>query len=315
MSAFILTTPVALIVFNRPETTARIFAAVREARPNYLLIVADGPRTDRPDDAALCAEVRRIVEQIDWPCEVLKNYSDINLGCSVRPATGITWVFEQVNEAIILEDDCLPEPSFFRYCQELLEMYRHDERIAVIRGDNWPASVRGVEASYRFSHYPSTWGWASWHRVWKNYDINLSAWSGESQISWLKSILGTYVMAWYWQRIFDRTRRLTDRSWWDYQFVFSCWLQGQFSIVPTNNLVSNIGGGYSATHTTVKDDPRLDRQLTQMTFPLHHPGEVRRDLNDEITGDVTLARYEWWLRKTTARFMKRVMVDDYGKTI
>ncbi len=314
-SNFNLDTPIALLVFNRPETTAKVFAAIRAARPKQLFLVADGPRLDHADDNALCVEVRHIVEQIDWPCEVLKNYSDKNLGCSVRPATGITWVFEQVNEAIILEDDCLPEPSFFRYCQELLQMYRDDERIAVIRGDNWPATAGGQEASYRFSHYPSTWGWATWRRVWINYDIKLSAWSGEPRIPWLKSILGTYTMAWYWQRIFDRTIRLTDCSWWDYQFVFSCWLRGQLSIVPMDNLVSNIGGGFSATHTTVKDDPRLGRQLTPMTFPLHHPETVRRDLNNEISGDITLARCEWWLRKNSARFMGKVMADDYGRTV
>ncbi|MDD2541473.1 MAG: hypothetical protein PHH28_10595, partial [Desulfuromonadaceae bacterium] len=119
----------------------------------------------------------------------------------------------------------------------------------------------------------------------------------------------------YWQRIFDSTIRLTDCAWWDYHFVFSCWLRGQLSMVPMDNLVSNIGGGFSATHTTVRDDPRLGRQLTPMTFPLHHPEMVRRDLNNEISGDISLARCEWWLRKNSARFMGRILDDDYGRTV
>lgn len=315
MKSYSHTAPVALLVFNRPDTTSRVFAAIREARPPCLLIVADGPRTNHPDDQFLCADVRRIVECVDWPCNVMKNYSEKNLGCVIRLATGITWVFEQVEEAIILEDDCLPDLSFFRYCQELLQMYRHDERIAMIRGDNWPGPASEQKASYRFSHYPSIWGWASWRRVWKNYDVDLTAWSGDLRISWLKSILGTYVMAWYWQRIFDRTKRLSDRTTWDYQFIFSCWQQSKFSIVPETNLVSNIGGGDVATHTTVKDDPRLCRHLAPMTFPLRHPEIVSRNLDDEIRGDFVLARCEWLVRKASARFMRSIMVDGYGRIV
>jgi len=315
MSVFTLTTPVALFVFNRPETTAKVFAAIRKARPAQLLIIADGPRRDHAGDGTLCAESRIIVERVDWPCNVIKNYSEKNLGCVTRLATGITWVFDQVEEAIILEDDCLPDISFFRYCQELLQMYRFDERIAMIRGDNWPDPDSDQKASYRFSHYPSIWGWASWRRVWQNYDVELTAWSGNLRISWLRSILGTYVMAWYWQRIFDSAKRQADRITWDYQFVFSCWRQRQFSIVPTANLVSNIGGGDAATHTTLINDSRLCRNLTTMAFPLRHPKIVSRNLDYEIRGDFLLARCEWWVRKTSARFMRSLIIDGYGRII
>jgi hypothetical protein len=136
MTKFQLKTPVALIIFKRPDTTERVFETIRQAKPPKLLVVADGPRTDQPGEAEKCAATRAIIDRVDWDCEVLKNYSDSNLGCGLRPATGISWVFEQVEEAIVLEDDCVPHPTFFRFCEELLEYYRHDERIMSISGIN-----------------------------------------------------------------------------------------------------------------------------------------------------------------------------------
>ena len=130
-------TPVVFIIFSRPDLTARVFAEIARARPEKLLVIADGPRPDREGEDAKCAATRAIIERVDWPCEILKNYSNVNLGCGHRPATGLRWVFEQVEEAIILEDDCVPHPTFFRFCEELLEHYRDDERVMHISGDNF----------------------------------------------------------------------------------------------------------------------------------------------------------------------------------
>ena len=130
-------TPVVFVIFSRPETTARVFEAIRQAQPAMLLVIADGPRPDRPEDVERCAATRAIIEQVDWDCEVLKNYADENMGCGKRPASGFTWAFEQVEQAIILEDDCLPHPSFFTYCETLLDYYRHDTRIMHINGNNY----------------------------------------------------------------------------------------------------------------------------------------------------------------------------------
>jgi GT2 family glycosyltransferase len=162
MANFQLTTPVAFLIFNRPDTTARVFEAIRQAKPPKLLVVADGPRPDRPDDIEKCKAARAIVEGVDWDCEVLKNYSDINLGCGKRPATGITWVFEQVEEAIILEDDCMPNPTFFEFCQAMLAEYRDDKRIMMIGGTNFLGEWKSKIQSYHFSFYGGTWGWASY---------------------------------------------------------------------------------------------------------------------------------------------------------
>ena len=176
MSDFQLTTPVAFLIFNRPDTTARVFEAIRQAKPPKLLVVADGPRPDRPDDVEKCKAARAIIDRVDWACEVLTNYSDLNLGCGKRPATGITWVFEQVEEAIIFEDDCLPHPSFFRFCEELLNYYRHDERIMVISGNNFQFGRNRTDDSYYFSRYNHIWGWASWRRAWEYFDYDLKLW-------------------------------------------------------------------------------------------------------------------------------------------
>ena len=156
-----MTTPVALLIFNRPECTERVFAAIRQAKPSMLLAIADGPRPDRPDDIAKCAAARAIIDRVDWDCEVFKNYADTNLGCGVRPATGISWVFDRVETAIILEDDCIPHPDFFRYCDELLTRYRDDERVMHISGNNFWAGKYQHEDSYLFSRYTLSWGWAT----------------------------------------------------------------------------------------------------------------------------------------------------------
>jgi hypothetical protein len=164
MADFQLTTPVAFLIFNRPDTTAKVFEAIRQAKPPKLLVVADGPRPDRPDDIEKCKAARGVVEQVDWDCEVLRNYSDVNLGCKKRVSSGLDWVFNTVEEEIILEDDCLPHPTFFRFCEELLDYYRHDERIMVISGDNFQFGRNCTEYSYYFSRYNHCWGWSTWRR-------------------------------------------------------------------------------------------------------------------------------------------------------
>lgn len=161
MYDFQLKTPVAFLIFNRPDTTRRVFAEIAKARPPKLLVVADGPRADHPDDVEKCAAVRAIIDGIDWDCKVLTNYSDINLGCKRRVSSGLDWVFDTVEEAIILEDDCLPHPAFFRFCEEMLNKYRDDKRIAMISGDNFQFGRKRTEYSYYFSRYPHIWGWAS----------------------------------------------------------------------------------------------------------------------------------------------------------
>lgn len=265
-----LASPVAFLVFNRPDTTQRVFDEIRRARPTKLLVVADGPRADRAGEVKKCEVVRKIIDTVDWPCEVLRNYSEVNLGCKVRMSSGIDWVFEEVDEAIILEDDCLPHPSFFQFCRELLEFYRHDLRIAQISGCNFQFGLRRNNDSYYFSKYNHIWGWASWRNRWKScYDVNMVHWPKIRDEGWLLDMLCSKAEVARWTEVFDSVYKGKIDT-WDYQWIFACWLQGRLTALPNVNLISNIGFGAEATHTTV-ESKFTNIPSECMQFPLVHP--------------------------------------------
>ncbi|MCA2504064.1 MAG: glycosyltransferase family 2 protein [Microcystis sp. M54BS1] len=270
MADFQLTTPVAFLIFNRPDTTARVFEAIRQAKPPKLLVVADGPRADRADDIEKCKAARAIIEGVDWDCEVLTNYSDVNLGCKNRVSSGLDWVFHTVEEAIILEDDCLPHPSFFRFCQELLDYYRDDKRIMAISGDNFQLGRNRTEYSYYFSRYSHIWGWATWRRAWQYYDVKMKLWQEIRDGNWLESILGKTQAVKYWTKIFQ-TYYDGKIDTWDYPWNFACWIQNGLTILPNVNLVSNIGFGEDATHTIGSKSRLANLGVQEMNFPLKCP--------------------------------------------
>jgi len=247
---FQLTTPVAFIIFNRPDTTERVFAEIAKAKPTKLLVIGDGARVNRPEEAEKVAAARAIIQRVDWECEVLTNFSEVNLGCKRRVSSGIDWVFEQVEEAIILEDDCLPDPSFFCFCQELLERYRHDQRIGLISGDNFQFGRRRNDDSYYFSKYVHIWGWATWRDRWAgSYDVTMAKWPRIRDEAWLTDIVGNAHEADFWSKVFERVHR-GEIDTWDYQWVFANWVEGRLTILPAMNLISNIGFDANATHTT-----------------------------------------------------------------
>jgi hypothetical protein len=269
MADFQLTTPVAFLIFNRPDTTARVFEAIRQAKPPKLLVVADGPRPDRPDDIEKCKATRAIIDGVDWDCEVLTDYSDVNLGCKNRVSSGLDWVFDTFEKAIILEDDCLPEPSFFRFCQELLEHYQNDERITSIVGCNFQFGRRRTKYSYYFSQINLIWGWATWRRAWHYYDSDISLWREVKQDNLLKYILRDPQEVKYWTKIFQRTYD-EDINSWGYRWILSCFLQHGLAVTPNRNLVSNVGFGVNATHTTNDISPINSVNVEAMEFPLCH---------------------------------------------
>ena len=270
-----LRTPVAFIIFNRPEPTARVFAEIAKARPSKLLIVADGPRADIRGEAENCAATRAVVDRVDWDCKVLTNFSEINLGCKHRLSSGLDWVFSQVEEAIILEDDCLPHSSFFPFCQELLERYRDDQSVIAISGDNFHAGRKYTRYSYFFSRYPHIWGWASWRRAWQHYDVAMADWASLRETNWLDELLANKTDALYWRNVFN-TVWLDRIDTWDYQWLFRCWARNGLSITPEINLVSNIGFGANSTHTGTNDTRMANLPVGEMQFPLSHPPAVLR---------------------------------------
>ncbi|MFH5805190.1 glycosyltransferase family 2 protein [Alienimonas sp. DA493] len=247
---------VAFLIFNRPEVTARVFERIRQARPERLFVVADGPRPNRPGEAERVAAARAATESIDWPCHVVRDYSEVNLGCGKRVSSGITGVFEQVEEAIILEDDCLPHPSFFNYCTALLERYRDDERVMCVSGDNFQNGVERGEpgAGYYFSKYPHIWGWATWRRTWRHYELNIPYWPEIRDRGLLAAACPDPAERAYWSANFDRIYR-GELDTWDYSLVLSVWMQGGLTALPNVNLVSNIGFGADATHTQGEASP------------------------------------------------------------
>lgn len=265
-----LQTPVALFIFKRPDTTLKVFEAVSRARPARLLLVADGPRQDREGEIASCQQVRDIVTRIDWPCEVSTNFATSNLGCQERVISGLDWVFSLVEEAIILEDDCLPDSSFFPFCQELLERYRGDSRVASITGTNLVERYLNTESSYYFSQLGGIWGWATWRSEWQRYDRRLEDWPKLKDQKMLSEILGHPKAVTYWTRIFDEMHQGIGPNTWDYQWLYTRLKNNALNIVPRVNLISNIGFGNDATHTA-EIDSRLAQPAKTLDFPLKHP--------------------------------------------
>ena len=278
MNDFALTTPVVFIIFNRPDTTEKVFERIRKAKPTKFLVIADGPRKDREHEAENCAQTRAIIEKVDWNCEILKNYSDSNMGCKRRVSSGLDWVFTVVEEAIILEDDCLPDITFFRFCQELLERYRHDERIMQISGTNFISKYTKqiLLEDYYFSDFGSIWGWASWRRAWKLYDVNMILWKEFRESTFIKDYL-----------LYDKKQctKTKTKEWeqvstgeidtWDFQWGFAKKINSGLSIVPKANLISNIGFDSRATHTQGKSIVS-DLAYEKVEFPLEDPSYVLR---------------------------------------
>ena len=275
-----LNTPVLFLVFNRPDTTKQVFEAIRKAQPKQLFVAADGPRSDKPGEKEKTEEVRRIATAVDWDCDLKTLFRDENLGCGRGPATAITWFFENVEKGIILEDDCLPNESFFKFCEELLEYYKDDERIMHISGNNFQFGKKIGKASYYFSKYSHNWGWATWSRAWKHYQFKLfdldEVWTSLAKIYSLEEKEKDY-----WWKIFDELRDGKNDV-WDGQWQFSIWKNSGLSILPNNNLITNIGFTKDATHT-IQEDSILSNISTKEILKIDHPVHIqinkKADLN------------------------------------
>lgn len=262
---------VLFLIFNRPDVTKEVFEAIRQAQPPRLYIAADGPRHHRIGEIEKCEETRKIIGQIDWPCQIKTLFRTENLGCKRAVSSAITWFFEQEEEGIILEDDCLPAQSFFWYCQELLERYRHDERIGQIAGTCFfkREGLPEINESIIYSKYGPIWGWASWRRAWQHYDPELTSWSNMIAKRWFFSAYPTRSERSIKLKIGKKL--LSGKlDTWDYQWGFTKSFYSMLSIIPTTNLIRNIGFGTDATHTTMTDS-KAPTQASDITLPLSYP--------------------------------------------
>jgi hypothetical protein len=274
-------TAVAFFIFNRPYLTTQVFQAIREAKPPKLLVVADGPRDNYPGDVESSTATRSVISQVDWDCEVLTTYSEVNLGCRERIVSGLDWFFDTVEEEVILEDDCLPHPTFFQFCDELLEYYRQDTRVMHIAGSNLGLCCQYPQESYFFSRLAPIWGWATWRRAWRYFDANIQSWQYLKHDSNFANLFGSKqeirVRSKNWDAIF--TGQLL--STWDYQWHLACLSQGNHTIIPSKNLISNLGFGKDATHTFDPGSPFANRRTSDMEFPLVHPKCMIRDSHND----------------------------------
>ncbi len=268
MNAYNVKSPILFLIFNRPDISIRVFEQIRMAKPARLYVAADGPRIDRADDKQLCEATRALIN-IDWDCELKTLYRMENQGCKEAVSSAITWFFNQEEEGIILEDDCLPSPDFFPYCDELLEKYRFDTRIRHITGCNLQLGQKWGNASYYFANQTHVWGWASWKRVWKDYDKELSTFDLEDANIQLDKIFEDRFINEDWKRIFKRLKEgLIDT--WDYQLALTNYFNNGLSINPNVNLISNIGFRADGTHTTGTDSPYANLPLEPIGA-LRHP--------------------------------------------
>jgi hypothetical protein len=272
----LLKTAVLFLVFNRPETTIQVFEAIRKAKPPRLYVAADGPRTGRKGEVEKVAKVRQIATAVDWLCEVKTLFRNKNLGCKYAVSGAISWFFENEEQGIILEDDCLPQPDFFTFCENLLNLYAEDDRVAVITGNNFQNGQKRGDASYYFSKYNHCWGWATWRRAWQYYQGDLPFWpEWKHSDEWVEKMPDP-VERRYWEKIFKRARDNKIDS-WAYPWTACTWYHGGLTATPNVNIVSNIGFGPGSTHTASKDSP-LAAMATESLGALTHPATIKQDV-------------------------------------
>jgi hypothetical protein len=279
-----MNTPLLLIAWRRPHTLRQVINAIRPVAPTRIFVACDGPNLERHGEAEKVSATRQVIKQeIDWPCQIERLYSDVNQGCRLGVSHAISWFFEQVEEGIILEDDCVPHPDFFPYCAALLKRYRDDMRVWCISGNNFQNGQWRGDGSYYFSRYTHIWGWASWRRCWQHYDANLNSWPVLRDSGLLETVFEDPLERTYWSRIWQRLMDEAQPDTWDYQWVFTCMANGGLTTLPNRNLVSNVGFGKGATHfsnTKAKSIPSkgIDR--------LQHPSFLLPDaVADRFTFD------------------------------
>lgn len=280
---FSMETPILFIIFNRPDTTARVFEEIRKAKPKQLFVAADGARNE--GEWGLCNKTRDIIKGIDWDCEVKTLFRDKNLGCKISCASAITWFFENVEQGIILEDDCLPNPSFFAFCEIMLDKYKDDNRVGMISGDNFvqEATLKTINPNrdkYYFVRPTYIWGWATWRRAWDKYDIEMKSWPEIKKSGYLNDVFKNKNVSIFFEHILQYVYR-GGATTWDTQWFFSCLVSNMLCIIPPRNLISNIGT--SGTHSnSSKESPLMNMKTEFVSIEnLKHPEDTTRNIDVE----------------------------------
>lgn len=297
--------PVLIVAFNRADRLATLIDRLREVKPGTVYVAVDGPRPHVADEVARVVATRERVELIDWPCEVHTLFREQNLGCGRGVSGAISWLFEHEERGIILEDDVLPDPSFFRFCEELLVRYESDPRVWAVSGCNFvPPAVRASAASYRFARVPHIWGWATWRRSWSPYEFNLARWRRRLPARELWQAAGRSPAGFaYWSAMFDvMGRGLVDT--WDLQATHAAFVSRGLTATANVNLIENLGFGSDSTHTEVR--PTYLREAERLTFPLVHPTSMHTDsVADSWTRKHVLEATWTGIGRQGLRFLRR----------
>lgn len=270
MSGHTYKAAVLLLTFNRPDTTARVLEAIKAYAPKRLYWASDGPRPHKPGEAALVEQVQALQAQVDWPCEVRTLFREQNLGCRNAVTEAISWFFEQEEEGIVLEDDCLPHADFFRFCEAMLARYRHDERIGHIGGTNFQRGAQRGVGSYYYSKWVHIWGWASWRRVWQSIDHSLENLPRLQAEGYLQGLYPNAQLRAFWQHNLQAVHT-GELDTWDYGYAFGVVASSRLAITPNANLVTNIGFDARATHTVSKDNALANVKLAPLAPPYQAP--------------------------------------------
>jgi hypothetical protein len=292
---------ITIIIFNRPKETKALLDCLSEIKPKTLYVISDGPRPSQNEDISKVKATRDLINTIDWECNITKLYSDQNMGCMMRVSSGLSLVFDKEKYSIILEDDCIPNNSFFKFSAEMLIKYEHDCRIMSISGTRLASDIQNQEYSYSFSKYSICWGWSTWSRAWKLYNHDLTNLDINFQNHYLKSHLGGIRQELYWKYILKKLHKGKINS-WAYRWMYSSWVNNGLSITPKVNTVTNIGSGAEATHTTDMN-AFLHKTDQKIAFPLAHPTTVQCDyimdswIEDKFYSKSFLARFRWLANK------------------
>jgi hypothetical protein len=286
--------PILFLIFNRPDTTEKVFEKIREIRPMHLYVSSDGARANRPGELEKCEQARNVLKRIDWECELNVNYSEINFGCKEGVTKGINWFFENVESGIILEDDCVPDLSFFSFCKVMLDKHRNDKRVMHIGGVNFQDSIRRGNNSYYFSRFCHVWGWATWKDRWQKYDVKMSDYNDVKYKEISEIITNDNEIRKYYKRLFDVVKN-NKLDTWDFQWVWTVWKNDGVSIIPNVNLVKNIGFGEEATHT-VSSSSKLSELSTGSISEI--------SLNDCIEPDAEADGYTYYHKIRKSKFEK-----------
>lgn len=295
-------TPILFLIFNRPKHTQKVFDVLKELKPSKLYVSGDGARLNKTDDLTKIAETRAILSQVDWECEVYTRFNEDNLGCKNAVSQGISWFFSQVEAGIILEDDCLPDLSFFTFCQEMLLKYKDHNEVMHIGGTNFQDGKKRGEGSYYFSRFPHIWGWASWRRAWNHYNVDLKSFSEDDWNLIIQRVLREPAERFFF---FDSRDRIMNGQLdtWDFQWTFAIWKSDGIVISPNFNLVTNIGFGDEATHTLDPGSKNSGKLLQSLT-KIEHPSKIEVDKKaDKYTAETlfksstTFEKYKFQIKR------------------